>query len=542
MPLLDVMTSNEIISYIQANPNLALSDLQDLVRRADVSGAAGDIVTILYSGGIDTTGGTESAWKTAVGLAEQHSDLGIIDNTEAGKLLTNLTFRESLKNAIANANPSLSTAQIEALAETELFKPKGGLWSISSANLASQASGDIIVIVSHDVDLNRTFATVELPKLLENPAVKTINGIDKFALNEVYIAKGLEAAMDHVVLKGGAMLSTLEEGIDALGNKVYKTNIFLENIEHVVGEDFPDGTTNITSFAERFRAGGQYAAWLDGVKSGAFDFSIHGSAIKFGIAATILDIAITSSKAEAAHAVGNDAGAAHIIAEWASSIAGGVFIGAKIFSFFTPVGAVTTIMWGIASAYMGSETAKVIYNIGEKAGIFLTTAAVDLGDALERAWHELPLQAAELSDIIASGTHIFFDAVAAAIVAPRTDPLIIDLAGNGIVLDSWQNSNALFDLNNDGTPENTGWTTVNSDDSFLVIDKNSNGNIDDITEMFGNATVPGFVELKKYDSNGDNLINSTDSQFNLLRLWNDTNGNGIVDAVNDNQPKLKMVA
>ena len=64
----------------------------------------------------------------------------------------------------------------------------------------------------------------------------------------------------------------------------------------------------------------------------------------------------------------------------------------------------------------------------------------------------------------------------------------------------------------------TGWTQANSDDSFLVIDKNNNGNIDDITEMFGSATIPGFVELKKYDSNGDNLINASDSQFNLLRL------------------------
>jgi Ca2+-binding RTX toxin-like protein len=137
---------------------------------------------------------------------------------------------------------------------------------------------------------------------------------------------------------------------------------------------------------------------------------------------------------------------------------------------------------------------------------------------------------AEVGSGITHATQDFFDAVDAAIFAPRTDPLIIDLAGNGIALDSFAASNALFDLNSDGTPENTGWTRVNSDDSFLVIDKNNNGNIDDITEMFGSATTPGFVELKKYDSNGDNLINSTDSQFSLLKLWNDANANGVVDA------------
>lgn len=148
----------------------------------------------------------------------------------------------------------------------------------------------------------------------------------------------------------------------------------------------------------------------------------------------------------------------------------------------------------------------------------------------ERFINNLTTTFTDISDTTSQAYQEFIDSVAAAIVVPRTDPLIIDINGDGIELDSWQNSNALFDLNSDGTSENTGWTKVNSDDSFLVIDKNNNGNIDDITEMFGSATVPGFIELKKYDSNGDNLINSPDSQFNLLRLWNDTNGNGVVEA------------
>ena len=148
----------------------------------------------------------------------------------------------------------------------------------------------------------------------------------------------------------------------------------------------------------------------------------------------------------------------------------------------------------------------------------------------ERFIDNLTTTFTDISNTVSHAYQEFIDSVAAALVAPRTDPLIIDMAGNGIALDSFAASNALFDLNSDGTPENTGWTKTNSDDSFLVIDKNNNGNIDDITEMFGSATVPGFVELKKYDSNHDNLINSTDSQFNLLRLWNDANANGVVDA------------
>ncbi len=111
----------------------------------------------------------------------------------------------------------------------------------------------------------------------------------------------------------------------------------------------------------------------------------------------------------------------------------------------------------------------------------------------------------------------------------RIDPLIIDLNGDGLKLNSWQESGVTFDLNGDGFSESTGWTTASSDDAFLVLDKNSNGNVDSIDELFGNSSSTGFEVLKKFDSNADNLINATDAQFNLLKLWKDSNANGVVN-------------
>ena len=51
----------------------------------------------------------------------------------------------------------------------------------------------------------------------------------------------------------------------------------------------------------------------------------------------------------------------------------------------------------------------------------------------------------------------------------------------------------LFDLDGDDYLERSGW--VRPDDGFLVADLNSNGTIDDVSEMFGNASTPGFVAL-----------------------------------------------
>ncbi|MDX4013264.1 calcium-binding protein, partial [Aliarcobacter skirrowii] len=83
-----------------------------------------------------------------------------------------------------------------------------------------------------------------------------------------------------------------------------------------------------------------------------------------------------------------------------------------------------------------------------------------------------------------------------------------------------------FDLSGDGMSEQTGW--VDSNDGLLVYDKNGNGKIDDISELFGNATQSGFSELKQlFDANNDNLIDDKDINFSQLKVWQDINGDGI---------------
>ena len=61
---------------------------------------------------------------------------------------------------------------------------------------------------------------------------------------------------------------------------------------------------------------------------------------------------------------------------------------------------------------------------------------------------------------------------------------------DGLELSSWQNSGVNFDLNNDGAKEQTGW-----------ISSSDNGDVDNIEELFGNASENGFIQLKEFDSN-----------------------------------------
>jgi hypothetical protein len=91
-----------------------------------------------------------------------------------------------------------------------------------------------------------------------------------------------------------------------------------------------------------------------------------------------------------------------------------------------------------------------------------------------------------------------------------------------------------FDLDGTGIPVHTAWIPAFSDEAFLVLDRNSNGVIDDGTELFGSVTPlssggrasNGFQALASYDSDGNGIIDSHDPIFARLLLWFDRDHDG----------------
>jgi Ca2+-binding RTX toxin-like protein len=129
--------------------------------------------------------------------------------------------------------------------------------------------------------------------------------------------------------------------------------------------------------------------------------------------------------------------------------------------------------------------------------------------------------------------------VAMGAPAPRRDPLLVDLDGDGIET-LGTGAVTFFDHDGNGFAEMTGW--AGADDGMLVMDRDGDGRITSGRELFGDRTVlqsgavatSGMQALAEWDlaangGNGDGMLDAGDAAWGRLRVWRDADGDGFSD-------------
>ena len=103
--------------------------------------------------------------RKAMAYLREHSDKKTLDDTECGKKLIDLGLETG------NENP-----------DAELLK----IWALASERFIKAVKGNVTAFVDN-ADKRSTFVSVELPLLLQNENVQTVNGRDKFIFAEKFI-------------------------------------------------------------------------------------------------------------------------------------------------------------------------------------------------------------------------------------------------------------------------------------------------------------------------------------------------------------------
>ncbi|MBB5712706.1 Ig-like domain-containing protein [Sphingomonas xinjiangensis] len=107
--------------------------------------------------------------------------------------------------------------------------------------------------------------------------------------------------------------------------------------------------------------------------------------------------------------------------------------------------------------------------------------------------------------------------------------ILVDLDGDGLEARSAGRSRALFDMDGDSTPDDTGW--MSGGDGMLVIDRNGDGAVTHASELSFLSEKDGATSawegLSVLDNNRDGKIDAKDARFGELKIWADGNGDGV---------------
>lgn len=387
---------------------------------------------------------------------------------------------------------------------------------------------------------DRVFGQTEIPHALDNEKITFIDGIPREDLQ----SRGAADAFKAISLQSDIYAAELKFAVDSDGNLIKAPTYGadgakLGDLPRLDSSDF-FAATGIPSkdppiVFEHYRNGANFPpelshnqlelhregaeilheiknhyieqSRLTGTDHAALRAAASRALNKLGWAGDLVALGLVAGEANAAIEQGDHERAATVLGRWMAEFGGGLATGLAAAKLVGSALAPLYLMGPAGAVAAGSLTLLA----GLAGGLLGEAAAGAAFDAVK----------AELQKLFGQAN-------------VSSDPLVLDLDGDGVTTLALSDSTVYFDLDNNGFAERTGWVSPN--DGLLVLDRNGNGKIDSGAELFGNHTLArgakasdGLQALAAFDLNGDRIINASDQVFHQLRIWKDINSNGRTD-------------
>uniref|UniRef100_UPI00260E04F4 hypothetical protein n=1 Tax=Seonamhaeicola sp. TaxID=1912245 RepID=UPI00260E04F4 len=168
----------------QAGEIFSIEQLRELADSLSVemAGAEGK-TSVFYSGDIKPGQLNGEAWRVLDDLPD--GQYRVLNNPDVVQLLRSDEFRIALTNSVKSfTSPDQVVEKVNEIFNGSVVNGKripDGLWDDASQRFAEAASGDVRVIAPYGKS-ETVFAQTELPTLLNNEKVTTIDGIPRSQL------------------------------------------------------------------------------------------------------------------------------------------------------------------------------------------------------------------------------------------------------------------------------------------------------------------------------------------------------------------------
>ncbi len=528
---------------------------------------------LLYSGEIGKAVDPDGPGIRAVDLANQlntqNAGISIIDTTSSGKFLNinrakegaNLSLIAKL-DELFGGDRSQINAYLYGARDAQGQRIPNGIWDTLSDRFASNAKGPVFTLTGN-ARVDGAFAQVELPALLRNPNVTSIDGIPVEILRSLRLDQALKLVSAASELRAARIGIPVDSQGRPLGPEAGVPLDVRDFLDEGTGAGANGAAPTTSSHQHRrlqdFIPRDRVERHLTGLReirdslaepdqpsdNPTIPFLPGGRPIPRGVdrAVSTVDLILTAENARRRLLDGDRIGAERVVRDFAVSSAGALAGGRLVASLVSPLlgagpqGVAAAGVLTLGGSLLGGTLAgPAIDSVNDTIGRW----SVSLSDILIELWNNKSGFLGELSEISES-LRRWIDTTIRTIkrlfgVAEATiSPLVLDLDGDGVATLAIE-AGLHFDHDGNGFAERSGW--VGRGDGLLVRDLNGDGLISSGSELFGNATrrrdgsrAPhGFAALAELDANGDGQVDGRDPGWSSLRVWVDGDADALTDS------------